>query len=378
MPPERIRTLAFGTGPILWRSAPYDRDGTLPMDESASEARYPHPSAHYDADVNAARSIAGGAGLGQYECGFTRGGDVIKDIELIGVPFDGYGRPGNQAAASAALREAKIGQAFGSRPVRDAGDLILPAPDPERGRATSLINEVALLAMVERLGNAVARAVSGHRFPVVFGGDCTTLLGSIPALRRTEGPVGLLFVDGHEDTMPLDVSEDGEAANTEIGLLLGLTGHLLAGPLAARLPALEQTELAVLGPRDEAWRRQFNVGSLRDAGVWLRDWRETADDPAGCARDAVTHLRSATDKWWLHVDLDVLDPAHFASQGLPGAADLPGGLTWHELTRLLAAALEQTGCLGWSIAIYDPDQDPTGSDAERIVSLVGDVAASLG
>lgn len=315
--------------------------------------------------------------LRQYECS-SRGGDLIKDLELIGVPFDGYGRPGNQAAASAALRAAQLRDAFGSRNVRDAGDLVLPVPDPARGGATSLVNEVALLAMVERLGDAVSRAVSEHRFPVVFGGDCSTLLGSIPALRRTEGPVGLLFLDGHEDTMPLDVSEDGEAANTEIGLLLGLTGQLLAGPLADRLPALEKTELAVLGPRDDVWRRQFNVGSLRDVGVWFRDWRETADDPAGCARDAVTHLRSATDMWWLHVDLDVLDPAHFASQGLPGDADLPGGLSWDELTRLIAAALDQTGCLGWSIAIYDADQDPTGSDAERIVSLVGDIAASLG
>ena len=29
--------------------------------------------------------------------------------------------------------------------------------------------------------------------------------GTVPELRRT-GPLGLLFVDGHEDTMPLDVS----------------------------------------------------------------------------------------------------------------------------------------------------------------------------
>jgi arginase len=36
--------------------------------------------------------------------------------------------------------------------------------------------------------------------------------------------------------MPLDSSEDGEAANTELGLLLGLTGRLLSGPLAERLP----------------------------------------------------------------------------------------------------------------------------------------------
>src|SRR3954469_16611517 len=123
------------------------------------------------------------------------------EIELIGVPFDGYGRPGNQARA----------------------------------------------------------------FPLVFGGDCSSLLGIIPPL----GPVGLVCVDGHEDTMPLDVSEDGEAANTELGLLLGLTGRTLGGELGDRLPALRRDRLVVLGPRDDAWRRRFNVGTLADNGVWV-------------------------------------------------------------------------------------------------------------
>ena len=131
--------------------------------------------------------------------------------------------------------------------------------------------------------------------------------------------------------MPLDVSEDGEAANAEIGLLLGLTGRLLAGPLRDRLPALEPQGLAVLGPRDEAWRRQFNVGSLRDVGVWLRSEREVAADPAGAGRQAVEHVTSFASRWWLHVDLDVLDPG-FPAQGLPDVADEPGGMTWRQLS----------------------------------------------
>jgi arginase len=230
--------------------------------------------------------------------------------------------------------------------------------------------------MVDRVGERASRAVGLDRFPFVYGGDCTTLLGTIPALRST-APIGLLFVDGHEDTMPLDVSEDGEAANTEIGLLLGLTGRLLTGSLAERLPALRRDELAVLGPRDEQWRRRFNVGSLRDAGVWFRDWRESGTDPVGQARSAVEHLRRATDRWWMHVDLDVLDPEEFASQGVPGGVDEPDGLTWQALTRLLTATINEGGCVGWSIAIYDPDQDPSGSEAERIVQLIADVATAL-
>jgi arginase len=301
---------------------------------------------------------------------------VMGEVELIGVPFDGYGRPGNQAAAAGVLRAAGLARAFGSREVIDRGDLELPAPDPSRGEATSLVNEPALIAMVERLGGTVARPVEQGRFPVVHGGDCTTLLGTIPALERG-GAVGLLFVDGHEDTMPLDVSEDGEAANTEIGLLLGLTGRLLKGPLAECRGVLDRNHLAVLGPRDEAWRQRFNVGSLRDHGVWFRDWQQTSARPEASARDAVEHLRAATERWWLHVDLDVLDPEEFAAQGVPGGPDEPHGLTWDALTRLLTAAVGQGGCIGWSVTIYDPEQDPSRAEAERIVRLVEDVASVL-
>ncbi|HZN83068.1 MAG TPA: arginase family protein, partial [Mycobacterium sp.] len=232
----------------------------------------------------------------------------MADIELIGVPFDGYGRTGHQARASLALRNAGLRDAFDHHHVIDDDDLVLPGPDPGRGASTSLINERALLAMTDGLNRKVGEVVSAGRFPFVYGGDCSTLLGIVTGLRDHVGDVGLVFIDGHEDTMPLDVSEDGEAANTEIGLLLGLTGRLLSGPLATRLGALRREELAVLGPRDVAWRQQFNVGTLRDTGVWFRDWKETAAAPEQQAEAAVAHLNQGSDRWWLHVDLDVLDP----------------------------------------------------------------------
>ena len=162
----------------------------------------------------------------------------------MGVPFDGYGRPGNQASASSVLRAAGLGPALHMQQCADTGDLVLPAPQSDRGTDTTLINEAALLAMTDALNHRVARAVSGGRFPFVHGGDCSTLLGTITGLRDARGAAGLVFVDGHEDTMPLDVSEDGEAANAEIGLLLGLTGRLLSGRLRPMLPALQPNALA--------------------------------------------------------------------------------------------------------------------------------------
>ena len=107
----------------------------------------------------------------------------MADIEMIGVPFDGYGRAGHQARAAAALRDAGLRDAFDHHHVIDDDDIALPDPDPNRGASTSLINEPALLAMTEALNRKVGEVVGAGRFPFVYGGDCSTLLGIVTGLR---------------------------------------------------------------------------------------------------------------------------------------------------------------------------------------------------
>lgn len=88
----------------------------------------------------------------------------MADIELIGVPFDGYGRPGNQARAAEVLHNAGLTDAFDHHHVT-THDLVLPEPDRGRGASTGLINETALLAMTDALNIRVGEAVLAGRFP---------------------------------------------------------------------------------------------------------------------------------------------------------------------------------------------------------------------
>jgi arginase len=302
---------------------------------------------------------------------------LTSGIQLIGAPFDGFGRVGHQARAAEALSDAGLEGAFGEREVGRT-DFALPPPDPGRAAGSGLMNEAALLALVDALREHVGAALAAGRFPIVYGGECSVLLGAVGAVRDHNGRAGLVFVDGHEDTTPLDVSPDGEAANMEVGLLLGITGQLAPAPLRRHLPALEPAALAMLGPRDHALRRTLNLASMADRGVVLRGYQAIAADPAQVAREAVEHVRHSAPAWWLHTDLDVLAQDVFTAGRVPDDEDGPGGLEWSELTELTAAALACGGCAGWSIAIYDPEQDPDRSVARRIVRYVTDVAGSLG
>jgi arginase len=295
---------------------------------------------------------------------------------MIGVPFDGMGRSPGQAGAPRALRAAGLPAVFGPGAAMEP-DLVLPSPVPQRAAGSGLLNERALLQMAGALHRQVRASLSAGRFPFVYGADCSVLLAAVPALRDVAGRAGLLFVDGHEDATPMDLSLSGEAANMEIALLLGLTGERAPQPLRGWLPALTLGAIAMLGPRDHLFRQAANVPTVADR-VWLRSADEVSADPQGYARMAIEHVAAHASRWWLHIDLDVLARSDFTACGAPGEVSLAGGLTWRQLTQISASALQDGGCAGWSISIYNPDLDPDRSTARRIVEFVAQVAPFAG
>lgn len=300
----------------------------------------------------------------------------MMSIDLIGVPFDGMGRPGGQRRAPAALRAAGLRSAFAGRDVLADPDPELPPSREERAPVSGLLNETALLAMIEALDVRLRAALSAGRFPLVYGADCAVLLSTIPALRDAVGEAGLLFVDGHEDATPLELSPSGEAANMEVALLLGWTDGPLPETIRRRARALHVDRLAMLGPRDAVFREPLGVPSIAGRLMMLTP-DELRPDPAVCAREAVARIAKHSDGWWLHLDLDVLAEEEFGPRGALGEPPMPGGLTWSELTDLVSAALSEGDCRGWSLVIYNPDLDPGGGAARRIVRFVRDVAPQL-
>ena len=79
------------------------------------------------------------------------------------------------------------------------------------------------------------------------------------------------------------------------------------------------------------------------------------------------------DRVWLHVDLDVLDQRELPAVDTPGSP----GLTFGQLSQLLSR-LVAAGCVvGLDVAIYDPELDPAGEYAPRIVDCLASALATL-
>jgi len=231
---------------------------------------------------------------------------------------------------------------------------------------TRMRNGVALRAFGLALAAEVERSLRRGAIPIVVGGDCSNVLGCMAGLRRAGGR-GLVHIDGHSDFSVLDDDARtrlGAAAGMDLALATGRGEPLLTAWPAVRGPLVEDRDAIQVGERediagypglDQTAIERIPIHEVHKAGV------------AATAERVLRRMRTrALDRAWLHIDLDVLDQAVMPAVDSPGSP----GLAYDELADLVRALLRADRIAGLDVAIYDPDLDPDGRYAPRIVACI--------
>ncbi|RRS01300.1 arginase family protein [Glycomyces terrestris] len=286
------------------------------------------------------------------------------DWFLLGAPWDCSGSGRGEQAAPAALRAAGLSGLVHT----DLGDAACAIDSHERDARTGVLalpeTVRAAHALADELEGAL-RNQAGRR-PLVVGGDCSLLLGIVPALRRSHGPMGLWFLDGHPDYSDGPGSETGETADMELAVLTGDGADPLVA-LAGAVPMIPADAVVLLGHRssglDAAARRELE---RVPAAMHRCDAAAVAADPAAAGRRAAALPAEPGLRMWLHLDVDVLD-----GEVLPAVSYAqPGGLDWDQLAAVMAPLARSERLLGASVADFRPDLDPTGAHAARLLELL--------
>ena len=300
-----------------------------------------------------------------------------RGIDVVGAPSN-LGlrplRPGHLPGAfraPAALRARGVVERLGAR---DRGDVVAPAYDPAVDAATGYRNGGGLVAYTPRLAERIGASLDDGRFVLVLGGDCSVLLGGALALRR-RGRHGLLFVDGHSDFYFPRVPRPLTAAGMDLALATGHGPDALVG-IDGGKPYFAEGDTVAYAYRDHGTPAEVETERFeRAAFLRLPIEHLRANGVAATMGEALLRLvRDTLRGFWIHVDVDVLDPAVMAAVDSPD----PGGLRLAELEDSLALALASPRALGLELTIFDPDLDADGRLAERLVGLLERAFARAG
>jgi arginase len=246
----------------------------------------------------------------------------------------------------------------------NGGRLDPPPYDPTWHPGFGTRNGEAIRDYSVRLAVRVGEAIDQGACPVVLGGDCSILLGNMLALRR-RGRYGLVYIDGHLDFRhPGNSAAVEAAAGEDLAIVTGRGSERLTNFDGLR-PYVRDDDVIAMGEREgdeeasDIFDTEITIWNL--AALRLMGMDHAANRALGRFEE------SGVDGFWIHLDADVLDdrvmPAVDSRQ--------PDGLSYGELTALVAPLLATDLVAGIEITIFDPDLDPGCTIASTFVdSLV--------
>lgn len=238
------------------------------------------------------------------------------------------------------------------------GDLPVGATtrvDVPTGAGSNLGTTVHRLSTIQHARNEVIAMLQGvPGIPVTIGGDCSADLGAVQHV-TAGGDVAVVWFDAHADLNTAESSPSGSFGGMVLRTVLG------DGPaeiVAARPVDARHVVLAGARAMDDAESDFIDESGL----VHL--------SPDALTRESLTTALEATGATsiYVHIDLDVLDPAEFACVGAPE----PFGITLAELIELVGTCRAVLPLAGAGITGFAPASPEAASDdLPAILRIIG-------
>lgn len=288
---------------------------------------------------------------------------MSKVLELIGVPSSmGAFAPG-QEKAPRALRAAGLVERLvtAGLSVMDAGDAEVRRWFPDRSHPRAQ-HVGAVAEVAAETSSRVRAAAQRGRLPLVLGGDCTVGLGTVAGLRDGRS-LGLVYFDLHTDmNVPTSVPE-GAMDWMGMAHALGFEGTeerlRTFGPVVPLLEPDEVLFFAIGADNLTSFEReQLGARGLREIGA-----PEVASKPESSAARALSMLETA-ERILVHFDVDTVD---YLDLPISENAGRNEGLMFDATMRALRVLLATPKLAGLTVTEVNPDHDPDGSAAERLV-----------
>ena len=291
-------------------------------------------------------------------------------IAIIGAPSSAAAFLPGSEKAPAALRTAGIVERLQSigYEVMDLGDCAprLFADDDEHKRARNIPEIVASL---NDLKPRAEMALKAGALLLVLGGDCTQIIAMLTGARRYYKHISLLWVDRDADLNTPASTPSGRLDGMGLAAIIGRGSPELVRfwgePPLVREPDTLIYGLVRVDPPEQEFLARSPMRHVYAADIQSKGAERSA-------QDALTHLHAGAREFMVHVDLDVIAQEEMSATNVPDS----GGLTLSEVRASLTEFAKQKNLLALDVAQYNPDKDPEGSTAKKIVELLADILSA--
>ena len=260
------------------------------------------------------------------------------DVQLILVPYDTARRGWRSGAGPEHLLNVGLAPHLQSRG-HVVADVQVIEDDPTQPPAEIR----TAFELARRLATAVRDARARGRFPLVLSGNCNAAVGTLSGL--TPARRAIFWFDAHGDCNTPDTTATGFLDGTALAMALGLCWQHLAASVPGYSPVPTDTTFLLgardLDPPESALLAASAITSIPVPQISSRLPELLSKAPF---HDCLGYL---------HVDLDVLDPAAGQANSFP----VHGGLSVDELTAAIAAIRARTSLGAAALTSYAPEYD---------------------